>query len=105
MPFDGGTGGDVAVNIGSSTFIPGFEDQLVGVAAGDKRTVNATFPEKYASDALAGKDAEFDVTVKSVEAPGKVTIDDEFAKSLGPESLAKLREAVKERIRRAITPA
>ncbi len=103
VPFDGGTGGDVAVNIGSNTFIPGFEDQLVGVAAGDKRTVTATFPEKYASEALAGKTASFDVTVKSVEAPGKVTIDDAFAKSLGLESLAKLRDAVKERIQRDYT--
>ena len=100
IPFEGGTGGDVVVNIGSNTFIPGFEDQLIGVAAGDKRAVTATFPQNYMSEALAGKTASFDVVVKSVETPGKTTIDDAFAKSLGLESLAKLRDAVKERLER-----
>jgi trigger factor len=100
VPFEGGTGGDVAVNIGSNTFIPGFEDQLIGVAAGDRRTVNATFPTNYLTEALAGKSASFDVTVKSVDAPGNTTVDDGFAKSLGLESLAKLRDAVKERLER-----
>jgi trigger factor len=100
VPFEGGTGGDVAVNIGSNTFIPGFEDQLIGVAAGDRRTVNATFPTNYLTEALAGKSASFDVTVKSVDAPGNTTVDEGFAKSLGLESLAKLRDAVKERLER-----
>jgi trigger factor len=97
-PFEGGTGGDVGVNIGAGTFIPGFEDQLVGMAAGETRVVKVTFPENYVSSQLAGKDAEFDVTVKSLEAPGKVTLDDAFAKSLGLESLDKLKEAVKARL-------
>jgi trigger factor len=100
VPFEGGTGGDVAVNIGSNTFIPGFEDQLIGVAAGDKRTVIATFPTNYLTEALAGKSASFDVTVKSLDAPGKTTVDEGFAKSLGLESLSKLRDAVKERLER-----
>jgi trigger factor len=100
IPFEGGTGGDVVVNIGSNTFIPGFEDQLIGVAAGDKRAVTATFPQNYMSEALAGKTASFDVVVKSVETPGKTTIDDAFAKSLGLESLAKLRDVVKKRLER-----
>jgi trigger factor len=99
-PFEGGTGGDVGINIGSNTFIPGFEDQLIGIAAGEKRTVNVTFPQLYPNEKLAGKDAEFDVTAKSVEAPKPVTVDDEFAKSLGMESLAKLKEMVKERLAR-----
>jgi trigger factor len=99
-PFEGGTGGDVTVHLGSGTFIPGFEDQLVGVAAGEKRTVNVTFPQVYPAAQLAGKNAEFDVTVKAIEAPQAVTVDDEFAKSLGLESLAKLREMVKERLTR-----
>jgi trigger factor len=99
-PFEGGTGGDVTVHLGSGTFIPGFEDQLVGVAAGEKRTVNVTFPQVYPAAHLAGKNAEFDVTVKAIEAPQAVTVDDEFAKSLGLESLAKLREMVKERLTR-----
>jgi trigger factor len=98
QPFEGGTGGDVNLVLGSDTFIPGFEDQLVGVATGDTRTVTVTFPQTYPAQHLAGKSAEFDVIVKSVEAPQAVTIDDEFAKSLGLESLAKLREMVKARI-------
>jgi trigger factor len=99
-PFEGGTGGDVGINIGSNTFIPGFEDQLIGIAAGEQRTVNVTFPQLYPNEKLAGKAAEFDVTAKSVEAPKPVTVDDEFAKSLGMESLAKLKEMVKDRIGR-----
>jgi trigger factor len=99
-PFEGGTGEDVGVNVGSKTFIPGFEDQLIGMAAGESRTVKVTFPKNYLSDKLAGKDAVFEVTAKSVEAPGQVTTDDAFAKTLGMESLDKLKEAVKERLTR-----
>ncbi len=98
VPFEGGAGGDVSLNIGSGQSIPGFEEQLIGAAAGDKRTVNVTFPQAYPATHLAGKNAEFDVTVKSIESPQAVTIDDAFAKSLGLESLAKLREMVKERL-------
>jgi trigger factor len=97
-PFVGGTGGDVALHLGSGTFIPGFEDQLVGAAAGEKRDVRATFPQTYPAEQLAGKTAEFDVTVKSVETPQPVTVNDEFAKSLGLDSLDKLREMVKGRL-------
>jgi trigger factor len=99
-PFEGGTGEDIAVQIGSNTFIPGFEEQLIGIAAGENRTVMATFPEQYGNAALAGKAAEFAVTAKSIEAPGEVKADDEFAKSLGLESIGKLREAVKDRLAR-----
>jgi trigger factor len=97
-PFEGGTGGDVGVNVGSGTFIPGFEDQLIGMAVGETRLVKVTFPANYMNDKLAGKEAEFDVTAKAIEAPGTVTIDDAFAKSLGLESLDKLKEAVKGRL-------
>jgi trigger factor len=97
-PFEGGSGEDVGVNVGSGTFIPGFEDQLIGMAVGETRLVKVTFPTTYASQQLAGKDAEFDVTVKAIDAPGTVTIDEEFAKSLGLESLAKLRETLKARL-------
>ena len=97
-PFEGGTGDDTAVLIGSNTFIPGFEEQLIGIATGETRTLKVKFPEHYQAEHLAGKDAEFVVTAKSIETPGKVTIDDEFAKSLGLESLAKLRDAVKDRL-------
>ena len=103
--FEGGTGEDAPVLIGSNTFIPGFEDQLVGIAAGESRTVKVTFPAHYQAEHLAGKDAEFAVTAKSVEAAGTVTVDDEFAKTLGLESLDKLREAVREQLGRDHTAA
>ena len=99
-PFEGGSADDSVVLIGSNTFIPGFEDQLIGIGVGETRTLKVTFPQHYGKETLAGKDAEFVVTAKSIETPGTVTIDDEFAKSLGLESLAKLREAVKDRIAR-----
>ena len=97
--FEGGTAEDIAVPIGSGTFIPGFEDQLLGVAAGEEKLVKVAFPQNYLNAELAGKDAEFDVKVKSIEAPKEVTIDDEFAKSLGMESLDKLKDALRDRIK------
>jgi trigger factor len=97
-PFEGGTGGDVAVLIGSGTFIPGFEDQLVGIAPGESKSVTVTFPATYPAQNLAGKEAEFDVTAKSVEAPGELVIDDAFAKTLGLDSLGKLKDMIKERL-------
>lgn len=100
VPFDGGSAEDVAVNIGSNTFIPGFEDQLIGITVGENRKINVTFPENYPAAQLAGKAAEFDVTAKTIEAPSEVVIDDEFAKSLGMESLDKVKDAVRERIQR-----
>src|SRR5262249_61504382 len=93
-----GSGGDVGVNIGSGTFIPGFEDQLVGMSAGETRTVKITFPTNYVNTQLAGKPAEVDVTVKSLEPPGTVSADDAVAKSLGLEALDKLQAAVKGRL-------
>ena len=99
-PFEGGTGDDAVVLIGSNTFIPGFEDQLIGIATGETRALKVAFPAHYMKEDLAGKDAEFVVTAKSIEAPGTVTIDDEFAKALGLKSLEKLRDAVKDRITR-----
>src|SRR5512147_356325 len=99
-PFEGGSGDDAVVLIGSNTFIPGFEDQLIGIATGETRTLKVTFPAHYMKEDLAGKDAEFVVTAKSIEAPGTVTVDDEYATALGLESIAKLREAVKDRITR-----
>jgi trigger factor len=98
VPFEGGTGGDVGVNVGSGTFIPGFEDELIGMTAGETRQVKVTFPSNYTNEHLAGKDAEFKVTAKTVEAPGTVAVDDAFAKQLGLESLDKLKEAVKGRL-------
>ena len=99
-PFEGGSGEDIAVVIGSNSFIPGFEEQLVGIKAGENRNVKASFPPNYLKADLAGKEAEFAVTAKSLDAPGEVKVDDDFAKQLGMESLAKLRDAVKDRIAR-----
>ena len=98
VPFEGGEGRDIEVLIGSNTFIPGFEDQLLGAAAGEKRVVRATFPETYAVRNLAGKTAEFDVAVKAVAAPEPFAIDDEYAKGLGIESLDKLKDMIRGQI-------
>lgn len=98
VPFDGGTGENIQVVIGSGTFIPGFEDQLIGIAAGETRNVKASFPKNYTATNLAGKDAEFETTASLVEAPQESVVDDEFAKNLGMESLDKLKEAMRERL-------
>jgi trigger factor len=99
-PFEGGSSEDVSVDIGSGSFIPGFEDQLIGVRAGEERTVNVTFPENYQNAKLAGKNASFQVQAKGVQAPGSVEINDAFATSLGLESLDKLKDAIKDRLTR-----
>jgi trigger factor len=100
VPFDGGAAEDAPLLLGSGQFIPGFEEQLVGASAGDQRDVKVTFPKEYGAPDLAGKDAVFDVKVKKVEAPQEAKIDDDFAKQMGAENLTKLKEQVKERIRR-----
>jgi trigger factor len=97
-PFDGGTGEGIQVVIGSNTFIPGFEEQLIGIASGETRTLKVSFPKNYASAALAGQPAEFETTATLIEAPQETKIDDEFAKSLGLDSLDKLKEAARERL-------
>lgn len=96
--FEGGKGEDVELIIGSGSFIPGFEDQLVGAKAGDERKVEVTFPENYTAAALAGKEAVFDVKVKEIAAPGELKLDDEFAKGFGFDDLAALREAIRTRM-------
>jgi trigger factor len=98
VPFDGGIGENIQVAIGSNTFIPGFEEQLIGIAAGDNRTLKVSFPKNYASEKLAGQPAEFDTTATLVEAPQATVIDDEFAKTLGLESLDKLKQAARDRL-------
>jgi trigger factor len=98
MPFDGGTGENIQVTIGSNSFIPGFEEQLIGIAANETRSLKVTFPKNYASDTLAGQDAEFETTASLIEAPVDAVIDDEFAKTLGLESLDKLKEVARERL-------
>ena len=98
VPFDGGTGENIQVTIGSNTFIPGFEEQLTGIAQGETRTLKVSFPKNYASEKLAGQPAEFETTATLVEAPQETKIDDEFAKALGLDSLDKLKEAARERL-------
>jgi len=97
-PFEGGTGEDMSIEIGSGRLIPGFEDQIVGVKAGDEKTIEVTFPEDYGVDTLAGKPATFDLTIKAVKVSGETKIDDAFAKNLGLESLEQLRGLIKGQI-------
>lgn len=104
-PFEGGSAEDISVDIGSNSFIPGFEPQLIGMAEGETRTVNVTFPPNYLNTELAGKPAVFEVTAKQVLAPGMVEVNDEFAKSLGLDSIERLRDAIKERLQREHTAA
>ena len=104
-PFEGGAAEDFQLEIGSGRFIPGFEPQLTGMAAGDEKTITVTFPEDYGAANLAGKEATFDITAKKVEAPVDVVLDDEFAKRFGIESLEKLKEAVREQVSGRYTAA
>lgn len=100
QPFEGGKAEDVAVILGSGSLLPGFEDQLIGIAPGEERRVQAAFPDHYQPAALAGKQAEFDVTAKTVQVRGAVHLDDDFAKTLGVESFDKLKDLVRDRLTR-----
>ncbi|CAK7256075.1 MULTISPECIES: trigger factor [unclassified Shinella] len=97
-PFDGGKDEDAELVLGSNRFIPGFEEQLVGLKAGDEKVIIVTFPADYPAANLAGKEATFDINVKDVAAPADVEINDELAKKLGLESADKLREIVRGQI-------
>ncbi len=97
-PFDGGTAEDYPLVLGSNSFIPGFEEQLVGAKTGDGREVKVIFPENYGAPNLAGKDAVFECTVKEVRAPEPAAIDDELAVRYGAENLDQLKEQIRERI-------
>jgi trigger factor len=94
--FDGGTAEEHSLELGSNAFIPGFEEQIVGVKKGDETTVKVNFPEEYQADHLAGKEAEFAVTVREVKVPLPVAVDDALAEKLGLENLAALKDAVRE---------
>lgn len=91
VAFEGGTGTDMAVEIGAGRLIPGFEDQVIGAVAGEERQIKVSFPEDYPAKELAGQDATFDLTIKSVQTAGESAIDDQLATSLGLESLEQLR--------------
>ena len=92
VAFPGGTGEDMAVELGSGQLIPGCEDQLEGATVGEERVLNVTFPAEYQEKSLAGKPATFEITVKQVKTPVETVVDDAFAKELGLEGLDKLRE-------------
>jgi trigger factor len=96
--FDGGEAEDYPLVLGSESFIPGFEGQLVGAKAGEEKEVSVAFPEQYGAPNLAGKDAVFSVTVKEVRKPKPAEIDDTLAQRYGAENLAELKEQLRERI-------
>ncbi|MFO0294000.1 MAG: trigger factor [Rhodospirillales bacterium] len=99
-PFAGGAASDHRLELGSGTFIPGFEDQLIGQGAGAQLVVAVPFPETYPNADLRGKPAEFDVTVKQVLAPSTIPVDEAMAKEIGFEDLETLRGAIKDQIAR-----
>ena len=98
VAFEGGTGEDMEIELGSGRLIPGFETGLEGVKVGDSRTVKVTFPADYPAENLAGKDAEFAVTVKAVKLAKEAVVDDTLATNLGLDSLEKLKEILKDQV-------
>jgi trigger factor len=96
--FEGGTAEEFPLVLGSGQFIPGFEEQLVGVTAGEEKAVTVNFPADYGAEHLAGKEAVFDCTIKAVKAPAEAVIDDELAKQFGAESLEALKTQISERL-------
>ena len=103
--FEGGAAEDYPLVLGSNSFIPGFEDQLVGVKAGEEKDVTVSFPEDYQATNLAGKEAVFSCNIKAVKAPKPAEIDDELAKKYGSESLEALKTQISERLGAEYTQA
>jgi trigger factor len=97
--FEGGTAEDYPLTLGSNSFIPGFEEQLVGAAAGDEKNVEVSFPEEYGAEHLAGKAAIFECKIKEVKAPAAAELTDELAKQFGADSLEALRDQIKDRLK------
>jgi trigger factor len=100
VAFDGGKGEAVQLELGSGQFIPGFEEQMIGLAAGDEKIIDVTFPADYHSNDLKGKAATFDIAIKEVKTAKAAEINDETAKSFGLESLDKLKEILKSQVER-----
>jgi trigger factor len=96
--FEGGAAEDYPLVLGSNSFIPGFEAQLVGVKVGEEVEVNVTFPAEYGAENLAGKDAVFECKIKAVKAPKAAEINDELATKFGAEDLAALKGQISERL-------
>ena len=99
-PFEGGSGENVDVVLGSNRFIPGFEEQIEGMKSGESRTIAVIFPENYSAAKLAGKAATFDITLKGAAAPADVEIGDEIAKGFGFEDLGQLKDKIRENVER-----
>ncbi|MFA9201306.1 MAG: trigger factor [Cypionkella sp.] len=95
VEFDGGKAEDTPIELGTGRFIPGFEEQLTGAQAGESRTITVTFPADYPAKELAGKEAQFAVQVHKVQVEDETAVDEDFAKSLGLESLEQLRGLIK----------
>ena len=102
-PFPGGEGRDQMVELGSGRLVPGFEEQLEGASAGDERTVKIEFPDDYGAAELAGREAEFAVTVKEIKAKDLPEVDDDLAAEAGFDTLDELREDIRERLSEAQT--
>ena len=96
--FPGGSADHAHLTVGSGEFIPGFEEQLVGMKKGETKSIEVTFPKDYAQEELAGKKADFEVTILHVDGPKAGELNDEFAQTLGLDSVDKLREAVREQM-------
>ncbi|MAN75556.1 MAG: trigger factor [Henriciella sp.] len=104
-PFEGGAAEGHTLVLGSGSFIPGFEDQLIGLKTGEEKDVEVTFPEEYQAEHLAGKAAVFEVKVNEVRAPKKPDIDEEFAKGLGIDSLEELKDMLKTQLQQELDNA
>lgn len=100
--FAGGSADHAHLTVGSGEFIPGFEEQLIGMKKGETKTIKVTFPKDYAQENLAGKEADFEVTILHADGPKDGKLDDDFAKSLGLENLVALRDAVRDQMRAAL---
>ncbi|MEO0864714.1 MAG: trigger factor, partial [Pseudomonadota bacterium] len=98
VPFDGGAAEDYPLVLGSNSFIPGFEEQLVGTKAGEEKAVTVSFPEDYQAENLAGKEAVFDCTIKEVKEPVAAEINDDLAQKYGAEDLAGLKTRIAEQL-------
>jgi len=98
VPFEGGAAEGHQLELGSNSFIPGFEAQLEGVKAGDEKDVTVTFPENYQAENLAGKEAVFEVKIHEVQKPADVEIDDDMAKKFGLEGLDAMKDLVKAQV-------
>jgi trigger factor len=101
-PIQGGSGEDVSLELGSNTFIPGFEDQLVGMNVGDEKTIEVTFPDNYGTEKLAGKKAKFDITVHKIQEVVFPEITEELAKQAGADSLEELNKVFEEAARKEL---